>query len=262
MIIIKNLDKKHIITFLTVSTLLAAAVPVLADTTPSTTPPADSFKTAYNTGINTLKQLQSQDKQIREQINAIRKEFKAEQINLGFNWTNTNEKSINQSLKSDRQQLNLDRKAKNVSAVQIDFGKLQGDLNNQIQADQSKLNTLSAVKDSLGNLPQLRIQANQIQSQIKTIRQDINNKLKTDRQNKNKAALTAAKADMAVVKTANINTKAISLKADLQQLKSDSQSGSVNAIKQDLANLTTDLQNQITARQSILSALQKVDSDL
>lgn len=254
---------KPVLTLLTVGTLLASAIPVLADTNPNPSmppAPANTFKTVYTTGMNSLKELRSQDKQIREQVKVLRQDLKESNANFGFRWAS--QKDINQAVKSDFQQLKVDRQAKNTSAVQQDFTKLQGDINNRIQADQAIMNVLTAIKDNDSGIAQARVQEKQIAVQIKTVHQDIRTKIKTDRQNKNKSALQAVKVDMATVKSANQNVKAISLKADQQQLKADAQAGNADAVTQDLSKLTSDIQSKANAQQSVLTALQKVDSDL
>ncbi|KLU63547.1 hypothetical protein CEB3_c00670 [Peptococcaceae bacterium CEB3] len=253
---------KPALAFLTAGALLASAVPALADANPTPNiPPAPSstFHTVYRAGINSLREQRNQDKQIREQIKGLRQNLKEKQAHIGVP---ANEKVINQALKSDFQQLKADRKAKNAGAVQQDFTKIQGDLNNRLQADQTEMNILTAINNDVGGLLQARAQEKQVATQTKTVRQDIKSKIKTDRQNKDKSALQVARADMATVKSASQRVKAISLKADQQQLKAAIQAGNVTAVTQDLARLTSDLQGKVNAQQSLLTALQKVDSDL
>lgn len=163
---------------------------------------------------------------------------------------------------SDFQQLKTDRQAKNVGAVQQDFTKLQGEISNRLQSDQARVNILNAINNNDSGLVQARAQEKQITVQIRTVHKDIRTKIKTDRQNKNKSALQAAKVDMSTVKSANQNVKAISLKADQQQLKADAQARNADAVIQDLSKLTSDIQSNVNAQQSVLTALQKVDSDL
>lgn len=175
--------KKLLALATTLTLLLTLSIPVLADdatsnTSPNQAPTSQSSPTDKATKVNQhqfqqymepIRELQKQEKQIREQIHSTRNQVREQlkSVKKAKNYTALTAAlgdmasmqddiigvtNATKTCLTDWQQYYTDRQAKNVPAITADLQKLQGDIKAKIDATQKVLVDLQKVSEDL-NIP-------------------------------------------------------------------------------------------------------------
>lgn len=133
----------------------------------------------------------------------------------------------------------------------------------QKEIDQVKMRQTTTQAD-MGPIKDLQAQEKTVMASIHSTREEIRTKIKADRASKNYTALLAALNDMLLLQDsiANLGTLSQTTAADWAQLKTDRQAKNNDAVTADLQKLVIDVQSRLTAMNTVLSGLQKVNQDL
>lgn len=134
----------------------------------------------------------------------------------------------------------------------------------RLQKEIVRIQNTQQMQQSLGPIRDLQKQEADIRSQIKTVRDQIHQQIKTDRQAKRYDVIVTALNGLIAAQSdiANLETLAQTCKSDWQQLKSDKQANNEPAISTDLQKIQSDIQNRISAMQKVLSDLQNISQSL
>jgi hypothetical protein len=134
----------------------------------------------------------------------------------------------------------------------------------RLQKEIDQLKMSQTTQADMAPIRALQAQEKTVRASIHSVREEIRTKIKADRASKNYTALLAALTDMIPLQDsiANLETLSQTTAADWAQLKTDRQAKNNDAVTADLQKLVTDVQNRLTAMNTVLSGLQKVDQDL
>lgn len=116
----------------------------------------------------------------------------------------------------------------------------------------------------LGPIKALQAKEVIARASMHSVRETIKTKIKADRASKNYTALVAALNDMILLQDsiADLGTLSQTTAADWAKLKTDRQAKNNEAVTADLKKLENDIESRLTAMNTVLIGLQKVDHDL
>jgi len=134
----------------------------------------------------------------------------------------------------------------------------------RLQKEILRIQNTQKMQQALGPIRDLQKQEADLRSQIKTVRDQIHQQIKTNRQAKNYDVIVTALNGLIAAQSdiSALETLAQTCQADWQQLKSDKQANNEQAISTDLQKIQADIQNRISAMQKVLSDLQNISQGL